>query len=395
MRMGTIHSTGKKNRIYVYFFYGGERRHEKTPYFCQTGKSGCRCTNCKKALAWIGEVERRIADGIFKYSEYFPESRTLKKLPVADVSENIQFSSYARQWLELKANLAQSTVKSYTDCIESLICFFGKMNIGSIKPSIIQAYIKSLTVSPKTINNRIGVLHSIMKAAVADDIIAKNPCAHVSKPRVTSAEVDPFDLKEAQAIVEWVQKKHPHMAAFFAFAFYTGMRTGEIMGLKWNDIDFRKNKICVRRTITKGIIKESTKTADKRIIDIIPALDQYITAHKQHTFLKSEWLFTTYQNEPFRKIHSVSKSYYEPCLKALGLRYRNIYQTRHSFACIMVDAGENLNWIKSMLGHRTLEMIFKRYGNRINREDGIRKGQIISDIAQNMHKKRKQIDKRL
>ncbi|MCD8490916.1 MAG: tyrosine-type recombinase/integrase [Geovibrio sp.] len=72
-----------------------------------------------------------------------------------------------------------------------------------------------------------------------------------------------------------MQEHHPQMTIFFALGFYTGMRTGELLALKWSDIDFSKYTITVQRTITKNRIKESTKTEKSRTIDIIPALEAY------------------------------------------------------------------------------------------------------------------------
>lgn len=100
--------------------------------------------------------------------------------------------------------------------------------------------------------------------------------------------------------------------------------------------------------------------------------------------MKSDWVLTTSYNQPFMKTENINRLYFMPRLKVLGLRYRTLYQMRHSFACMMIDANENLNWIKNMLGHSTLEMIIKRYGNRVTRQDGNRKGVIFSENVANM-----------
>lgn len=373
MSMGGIQVRGKKNQIRVFFVYRGIRCFETTKYQCETGKAGCKCSSCRHALSIASEIDRKIAEGKFRYGEEFPNSKSLSKFSLADTSENIGFATYAEQWLRLKeTSLAFSTFKTYTGFVRIFCDYFKNVPINTIKATTVQTFISDYQIAPKTMSNMIGMLSSVFKTAVADDIIEKNPCQFVSKPRVQSVEIDPFEQDEIELILDWMTKNHPHMAAFFAVAFYTGMRTGEIMALKWRDIDFRRYKIKVCRTMTKGQVKESTKTSDCRIIDIESALDPYIAAHKQFTFMQSEWMFTSYLGEPFHQIQNVSKTYYEPCLKALGLRYRNIYQTRHSFACLFIDSNAPLNWIKNMLGHSTLQMLLKTYGNRINRDSGDR-----------------------
>lgn len=355
--------------------YRGVRRFEQSNYYCETGKKDCKCHQCRSASALVAEIERKIDEGIFQYADFFPKSKTLKDLRFIDITTKVSFSVYAWQWIYLREKtLAYSTHKEYSSIIASLCEHFGDKALTDIKPTDIQIFIKLSENKPKTISNKIGVLNQIFDSACSDEIISRNPAKHIKKPRIETAVVDPFDKKEAQMIINWMQEHHPQMTIFFALGFYTGMRTGELLALKWEDIDFAKNTITVRRTITKNKIKESTKTANSRTIDIIPVLDRYIKQHKQYTFMKSDWILATSYNKPFMKTENINRLYFKPCLKALGFRYRTIYQMRHSFACMMIDAGENLNWIKSMLGHRTLEMILKRYGNRINRQDGTRKG---------------------
>jgi integrase len=379
MGMGSIQIRGKKNRIRAAFFYKGVRRFENTNYYCETGKNDCKCRPCRSAIALLGEIERKIGEGTFKYSEYFPDSKVLKDFRLAEASPNVGFSTYAWQWLDLKEpSLAFSTHKGYLSIIRKLSEYFGQTELAQIRYSHIQAYIKADGTKPKTISNTMNLLNQIFISAIHDEIVSKNPVEFISKPKIQSVQIDPFDKTEAAAIIDWIEKNHPRLACFFALGFYTGMRTGELLALKWSDVDFNSHTIKVQRTITKARVKESTKTAESRTIDIIPALDKYLKRQKQFTFLKSEWVTTTSFNKPFMKTENM-KVYYNPCLKALGLRFRNLYQMRHSFACMMIDAGEELNWIKNMLGHKTLEMIFKRYGNRINRNDGKRKGVIFSD----------------
>lgn|GEM_PF-2176563 len=381
--MGTIQIRGKKHRIRVAFVYRSIRRFENTDYYCETGKNNCKCRQCRSALALLAEIERKIDEGIFKYGDFFPESKALKTLndlKLADTSANVGFSTYANQWLDLiEDSIAYSTHKTYSSDVSKLCQYFGNVELKKIRPTHIQMFIKQCNLSPKSISNIIGVLHQILDNAYNDELLSKNPTKVIKKPRVETSEVDPFNINEAESIINWMQEHHPQMTIFFALGFYTGMRTGELLALKWSDIDFSKYTITVQRTITKNRIKESTKTEKSRTIDIIPALEAYLKNHKQYTFLKSDWVLTTLYNQPFMKTENINRLYFTPCLKALGFRYRTIYQMRHSFACMMIDAGENLNWIKSMLGHRTLSMIFKRYGNKINRQDGTRKGVIFSE----------------
>jgi len=387
MGMGSIRRRYKKHRIEVIFNYLGIKRFEKTSFFCETGKPDCQCRKCRAAIGLVLEVENKIAAGTFRYQETFPNSKTLDKLGLSNVSLEITFGVYAWQWYDLKEpHIAHSTSKSYNTAVKALCAYFGTMQLTNIKPTHIKAYIKNSPLSPKAISNYLGVLHSILKSAVADDIIEKNYANsdYIDKPKVGTEKVDPFEKDEAEEIIKWMQKHHPQITIIFAIGFYTGMRIGEILALKWSDIDFNKFTITVQRTMTANKLKDTTKTADYRIIDIIPELDPYLEAHKKYTYMKSEWVILTKYGEPFTKTDNIIDYYLKPCLKALKMRYRILNQMRHSFACMMIDAGESLNWIKNMLGHSTLEMIFRKYGNKINRQDGSRKGILFSEKSKSV-----------
>jgi len=377
--MGSIRRRGKKARLEIIFMFQGKRRYEQSLYYCETGKDTCKCQDCRSASALLNEIERKIAEKSFKYEAYFPDSKYVRENQQLHLNSDMFFDTYAELWLStVESSVAYSTYKTYSTAVGKLSSYFARFKLCEIKPSHVQQYITTSNLSAKTINNYLGVLHSIFESAVRDDLITKNPSKHVKKPRVRSEQVDPFDKHEIFAILDWMQKHHSNMTALFAIGFFTGMRVGEVIALKWSDIDFQKHTITVQRTITKNRIKESTKTSEYRIIDIIPTLDEYLHFQKQHTFMKSEWVTVTTYNQPFMKTQNITDDYFKPCLKALGFRYRILNQMRHSFACMMIDAGENLNWIKNTLGHSTLEMLMKRYGNRVNRVDGTRKGLLFS-----------------
>jgi len=285
--MGTTQVRGKQNRIRVIFVFRGERCFENSHYFCETGKKDCKCRSCKSAKLWLGEIERKISEGSFKYGDYFPYSKRLKKAGIIETSSKIKFSSYAHQWFELnRKSWKPSTEKTYNRTINRLIEYFGKFPLADMKTSVIQGYVRDKNLSPKTFKNEIGLMSSILKQAFNDDIIPKNPCASVKRPKVKTQEVEVYDYKEIISIIDYFKKNKPQMATFFATAFYTGMRTSEILALKWEDIDWKNHKIMVRRAIAEKVLMESTKTGENRTIDLLEELEPFLNNHKKYTFMK-------------------------------------------------------------------------------------------------------------
>lgn len=370
--MGLLRVKGKKRRIYARFYYLGKQREEPLGFYCSGTGAGaeCKCRDHKAAMAILAEIERKIIAGMFDYKAFFPKSAALDGMGLRSFTPSITFGAYAAIWLE-QQQLAFSTLKAYRSVIASkLNPFFGGMKISSIVPFHVRSFIKDAGGKPKYIKNIIGVLSTILSAARDDGIIEKNPCELVKTPQIEVKQIDALTLEEADDILKYIDNHTPHVTLFFAIGFYMGLRTGEIMGLKWEDFDFKKNKITVQRTITNGKIKNSTKTSDRRVIDIPPILDTYINNHKPKTFFKSGWVFLTRTGEPFLNQTSFTKYYWAPALQALGIRYRQMYQMRHSFASNSLAQGFPLAWVQQMLGHSTPAMIIKRYGNYIYKSEG-------------------------
>lgn len=373
--MGSLRIKGKKQRIYARFYYLDVQREEPLNYYCVgSGVSDCKCRDHKAAFAILAEIERKIDAGLFEYKEFFPKSNALKGLGQSVIDKSVTFGAYAAAWLE-QQQLAYSSKQTYSSIIYALLIpEFGNIPIKDILPFHIRQFIMKLDKSPKYIKNIIGVLSTTISSAMMDNLLDKNPCEKIKTPKVESKQVDPFSMEEISLILNYIQKRYPQMTLFMAIGFYMGLRTGEIAGLKWGDFDFIAHKLAVQRTITHGKIKNSTKTSNCRVLKIPPILDDYIRCHKQYTFLKSEWVFLTYKNEPFLQLGTINRIYWSPALKFIGLKYRQMYQMRHSFACNALLSGQSVPYVQEMLGHSTPQMIYNRYGNSINTNSEAREG---------------------
>jgi integrase len=153
--------------------------------------------------------------------------------------------------------------------------------------------------------------------------------------------------------------------------FFTGMRTGEIDGLKWKYVDFRKRQILVRETYVKGEMTYTKTDHSQREIDMSEVVYQALKAQQGVTG-KYELVFCNADGKPL-DYNNVSKRVWYPMLRYLGLRRRRPYQTRHTAATLWLAAGENPEWIARQLGHSTTEMLFKvysRYVPNLTRQDG-------------------------
>ncbi|NOQ32207.1 MAG: tyrosine-type recombinase/integrase [Helicobacteraceae bacterium] len=155
--------------------------------------------------------------------------------------------------------------------------------------------------------------------------------------------------------------------AYFAIGFFTGMRTGEITGLKWSDIDLEAKTIKVQRTRNKAIESTPKTHSSIREVEIMDVLFPYIEKHYR-LFSHQEYVFQTKNALPFNGSSQVARTYWVPTLKDLTLEHRNLYQMRHTFASMMIASGEDILWVSNMLGHKNSSITLQVYAKYIKND---------------------------
>jgi integrase len=156
------------------------------------------------------------------------------------------------------------------------------------------------------------------------------------------------------------------------FAFWTGVRTSELIALEWGDVDFLRGYVAVRRGLTRAAKgkPEVTKTrAGKREIKLLAPALAVIKQQKASTFVGGSGAI--FQNPADNERWTDSQIYrnWGRALKRAGVRYRRPYQTRHTYASMLLSAGENPMWVATQMGHKDWTMIAKIYGKWIPTPD--------------------------
>ena len=211
----------------------------------------------------------------------------------------------------------------------------------------------------KRINNILVPMRSVFKMAFKHGYVQDNVMLKVDNRTVEQPEIFPFAYDEVQLILDAIE---PFYRPYAAVRFFTGMRSGEVDALLWSD--FKRNmkprsKIHIHQSYVYGRDDRPKTKKSKRYVDcidlVLEALDdqQKLTGKGQHIFLtkgQSRMNPDHYRNVVWTK-----------ALEKAGLEYRPPIQTRHTFATLMLSAGEDIGWIQSMMGHSSLQMIFTRY----------------------------------
>ena len=278
----------------------------------------------------------------------------------------IKFSYYSDLYLQFKEHeLKFSTLDKYTNIIRDRINpNFAEYDIKSIKPSDVKKWLYNLhDIGSKSKRIYLSVLSGIFQEALYDEVIERNPVRLVRLPKLDTPRIKPFNADEVKKIMDLTTNDNYRF--YLAIAFYTGMRSGEIIALKKNDIDFENNIIRVQRTRSR--FGESTPKTKYSIRDIpiIELLKPYIM--ELYALHDNEYLFITQYKKPYETTNVFQEKFWKPSLKELGIEYRRPYNCRHTYATNMLY--NNLVTpvqLAQLLGHANTQMVYDVYVNYLD-----------------------------
>jgi integrase len=361
--------------------------------------------NRKKMEAVLKKIEADIHGGAFVYEKYFPNSKALKRAlarapdphaasrqdkvrefaepqtaPADAPPPTALFGAFAGQWVDERSiEWRRSHTKSLLSTLNGRILpYFGKKVVGEITKSDILAFRANLAKEPgrgekaglssKRINEIVGVLGQIMDEA-ADRFQFTTPTNGIRRLKQRKVDVQPFTLAQVHAILDTVRKDYRD---YFTVRFLTGMRTGEVHGLKWKYVDFERRQILVRETFVLGEDEYTKTDGSQREIQMSqPVLEALLRQHEA-TGKLSEYVFCNRTAQPLDNKNFTDRVWY-PLLRHLGYEERRPYQMRHTAATLWLAAGEAPEWIARQLGHTTTEMLFRVYSRfvpNLTRQDG-------------------------
>jgi integrase len=358
------HRSGRQT-IQIAFTYRGQHCRESLRYRPVTKQ------NLKYAADLVSRIRSEIASDRFDYLATFPQSKTARRLlgkgPTMTVSELLD------EHLKLREKtLAPSTVAGLRSMVEERIkSGIGDERVIDLTPTRIAAWIQSPAMaglSLKFIRNvmsplRLALFHAVHLGYRPDNPVASsalNVKLLVPKSHWKSGhKPDPFTRSEIAKILDACEK--PAFMNFVRFAFATGLRTGELIALRWHDVHVEERQIRVERAIVDGHEKATKTKKGSRWVDLdddaIAALtdQKLITGHKSRVF----WHPTT--ELPLTNASQVYWLWKGVITKA-GVRFRCPKQTRHTYASTRITEGVNLFYLADQLGHEGIEMINRHYG---------------------------------
>lgn len=343
---------------------------------------GVRCREKLRILptpANLARAERHrfailasIEAGTFDYATVFPDSAAAARFAQVDQpAVGYPVAKYLEEWLERqKACLHASTWRDYDKTVRLLASAIGNHSMADLRRAHVREWCEKQTCGNKRLSNIQSVLRTALDEAVHDDVIEVNimagwKYARKQPPRVED-DVDPFGVEEQTAILDACT--NPQGRNLLQFAFWSGLRTSELCALEWGDIDWTRGIINVRRAFTQAAEEpEEPKTKrGAREVKLLAQARAALQAQKAHTLLRGRQVFMNPRTgEPWAGDQPIRKTLWTGTLERAGVRYRRPYQTRHTYASMMLTAGESPVWVAQQMGHADMTMIARVYGRWI------------------------------
>lgn len=307
-------------------------------------------------------------------AEAFLNEQKLKYEEIDSSPEEVLFADFMEEWLEVvKTSIATITYSSYSMMVKKIIApYFRRRRIKLVDltaKNIQDFYLSELKrVSANTVIHYHANIHKALKYAVKLDLIPTNPADKIERPKKGSFKGSFYDTEEMKLLLEAVKGTRLEVPVMLA-AFY-GLRRSEVLGLKWDAVDFDKNTITIKHTVTscdlegKHMLIREDRTKTKSSMRTLPLVD----------FVKEKLLAVKEEQEENRMLcgRSYIKDFmgyicineigdlikpgyltveFPKLLEKKGLRRIRFHDLRHSCASLLIANGVPMKQIQEWLGH--------------------------------------------
>ncbi|MBP9101188.1 MAG: site-specific integrase, partial [Nitrosomonas sp.] len=244
-----------------------------------------------------------------------------------------------------------------------LIPTFGDLTIAELTASKVKEWLSELPCTNKRKGNILIPLRQTFEELYHDEIIDKNPLTRVKNLPNKAREPEPFTQEEVAKILNELTGQAKNL---IQFAFYSGLRTSELIALRWQDVDFENKRVFVKSAYVRGQLKDTKTKSGKREVTLQPQAKEALLNQQTFTKQQNENVFHDPDtHQPWRNDQPIRKKVWIPALKQANIKYRNPYQTRHTFASMLLSRGENPMFVAQQLVHKDWGQIRKVYGRWI------------------------------
>ena len=346
--------------------------------------------NGKRKLKWVatGLPERgnkRRAEELLRETLCGMEKQ--QEIPPQQRASEILFSDYVRYWLTESAKRVDPvTMQGYKLMAERhVLPYFdhNKVKLPEVTRRMLQGFLDEKSrcgrldgkggLSPKSIREIKGILHQTLDEAIRDEIITSNPCSLLRLPPTQRPEAKFYSVEQLNALLDAVKEEPLYPVIKTAIVY--GLRRSELLGLKWDSIDFDNGTLTIKHTVVKvseTIEKDKTKSkSSHRSFPLLPEMREIflqIRAEQKENrklfskaYVKSDYVFCWPDGRPFSPDY-VSKGF-SGLLKRKGFSHIRFHELRHSCASLLINQGFTLKDVQEWMGHSDISVTADIYGH--------------------------------
>lgn len=284
------------------------------------------------------------------------------------------------RWLEdsVRGSVRQSTFdRNKSLCKVHLKPALGKKKLKTLNPSDLRRFYRAKLdsgLSSATVHKLHVTVHKALSQAERDGLVPRNVADHADPPKVHKEEVTPLTREEARRLLDTV--RGDRLEALYVVAVQSGLRQGELLGLKWEDVDLENRSLQVRRTLTRDggkLAVGPTKTAKgRRTVKLTREATEALRGHLARQLEEIEGMGDDWQENglvfctgrgTLINPTNLRKRSFAPLLQRAGLPAMTFHQLRHTAATILLLKNVNPKVVSEMLGHATIAITLDTYSH--------------------------------
>jgi integrase len=314
------------------------------------------------------------------------EAEKALRQAMADADRGLVFDAgtltlgeYLDKWLpNIKGTVRQRTWERYEQIARiHLKPYLGRNKLKSLTPTHVRGLYRNKLdggSSPRTVQYIHTTLRKALRDAVSDGLMPRNATDGIKAPKPKKKEINPLDPDQTKTFLHEVCGDH--LQALYVLAIHRGLRQGELLGLKWEDVDLEAGILQVKRTLSltkDGHVFEQPKNGKGRSIELTQASIEALRRHLARQLEEIEVLGDDYRDQglifpgergqPMRPYTLTGKL--ERILKHGGLPHIRFHDLRHTCATLLLSKGVHPKFVQELLGHATISITLDTYSHVI------------------------------
>jgi integrase len=352
-----------------------------------------------------GSISRRKNGGwMAQYAVYTAEGRKRKTIygktrkdvaaklatALSDREDGLVFDAgtltveeYLERWLSdcVRDTVKASTYSSYGQLVSKhTVPTLGRIRLKTLTATHVRGLLREKLdagLSPRTVQYVRFVLRKALDQAVADNLIPRNPVAGVKSPQVRREEIKPLSPEQARHFLRTATETGDRLEALYAVAIHCGLRQGELLALKWEDVDLEEGTLQVRRSLSGSndghpLFTTPKTVKSRRQVRLTAGATEALKRHRKRQLeerlrIAGLWrdhglVFTTETGTPLDR-HNITQRSFKPLLNNAGLPEIRFHDLRHTCATLLLTRGVHPKIVQELLGHSTIAITLDIYSH--------------------------------